>query len=507
MSPRWVRGVARRPRLQALVVALALVVGASGLLLLLRDEGDLAEEPVPTSQAAQQQREVPEEWEAARSEPVEDSVYPAVGDPGVDALHYGLDLAWDPDDRRLTGKATVTLRATAEAEESGELRLDLGAPLEVDEVRLDGNEASYAHAGKDLVVTAEVVEDEVHELTVRYAGTPRPVRAPTTRRDYSTLGWTVSEAGDVWTMQEPFGAYSWYPVHDHPSDKAFYDVEIRAPEPMLGVSNGELTERSTAGGVTSTHWSLDSPAASYLVTIAIGDYEVTEGESESGVPLTSWVLRGDRAGRRALEVVPDALSWAEQRLGPYPFDSLGVVLVDSESGMETQTMITLGRTGYVRSAPVILHEIVHQWYGDLVTPTDWRDLWMNEGMAMYLQLVYEAQRQGVGIDAVMRDAAAREPAMRREAGPPADYDPEAFGEGVVYYGPARMWHAVRDRVGDRAFWRMVRRWPATHAGGNASREEYLAWVERETGAELTPLFDAWLLGEESPSAGGGPARG
>lgn len=510
------RHLPRRPRLLALVAALTLVLVATAALLLLRDDGDLAEEPVRTSRAAEELDEVPAAWEPALSEPVEDSVYPAVGDPGVDALHYALDLAWDPDAELLTGEATITLRVTSAAEDSGRLRLDLGTPLEVEELRLDGEEvevasddgeldtdgteAAYLHDGKDLVVAAPapVAEDEVHELVVRYAGTPEPVQAPTTRSDFETTGWTVSDAGDVWTMQEPFGAYSWYPVHDHPSDKAYYDVEISAPEPLVGVANGELTDRRTAGGVTTTHWELDSPAASYLITIAIGDYEVTQAESSSGVPLSYWVLRGDAGGRRALEATPGALTWVEDRLGRYPFDSLGVLLVDSESGLETQTMITLGSNDYVRSAPVIVHEIVHQWYGNLVTPNDWSDLWMNEGMAMYLQLVYEAGREGTPIDVVMNRWSRREPAMRREAGPPADYDPQAFGESVVYVAPALMWHEVRRRVGDEAFWRMVRAWPTSRANENATREEYLAWVEEETGEELTPVFDAWLLEETSP---------
>ncbi len=206
------RRLVRRPRLLALVAVLTLVLVASGALLLLRGGGELAEEPAPDSEAAAELRNVPDAWAPAVSDPVEDSVYPAVGDPGVDALHYALDLDWDPDEERLTGEATITVRATGAAEDAGELRLDLGEPLEVEEVRLDGEEvqeatddseldtdgteASYAHVGKDLVVAAAVAEDEVHELVVRYAGTPEPVEAPTTRGDFETTGWTVSKAGE-----------------------------------------------------------------------------------------------------------------------------------------------------------------------------------------------------------------------------------------------------------------------------------------------------------------------
>ena len=106
--------------------------------------------------------------------------------------------------------------------------------------------------------------------------------------------------------------------------------------------------------------------------------------------MTYWTPRGDARSLRSVQVAGDELDWIEDRLGPYPFSSLGLVVVDSTSGMETQTMITLGTTEYTLSPAVVVHEMIHQWYGDQVTPRDWRDVWMNEGMAMYLQVLWEA---------------------------------------------------------------------------------------------------------------------
>ncbi|NYG54004.1 M1 family aminopeptidase [Nocardioides perillae] len=466
---------------------------------------------MPGSQAAQEEaaaRPVPDEWRTALSEPREDSVYPAVGDPGVDALHYDLALDWAPDDRLLEATATVTFRATTDADQ---VTLDLAPALEVTSARLDGAEVEVEHDGKDLRVLAPFRADAVHELEVDYAGSPEPVDAPTTRSDFSTTGWTTTGRGAVWTMQEPFGAYSWYPVNDHPSDKAFYDVAVTAPDPFVGVSGGALVERSRGDGETTTRWRLDAPAAAYLVTVAIDDYVVRESTSASGVPLSVWTRRGDRVGARRMRALPDVLAWAERRLGPYPFETLGVVLTDSESGMETQTMITLGRTDYVQSPAVVLHEVVHQWWGDVVGPTDWRDLWLNEGMTTYLQWVWEAEAGDVPLEVFVEAARSREPSLRRESGPPAAYDPLAFGESNVYVAPALMWHAVRERVGERRFWRFVRAWPAARAvdglavgqgppigDGHGTRRQVERFAERVTGAELGDLFDAWLDSPRSP---------
>ncbi|KQW47855.1 hypothetical protein ASC77_15660 [Nocardioides sp. Root1257] len=432
---------------------------------------------------------------AGVSTPVEDRVYPDVGDPGVDALHYDLSLTWAPDSRVLTGHEELRLRATEDADH---LQLDLAGDLTVDAVTVDGEDADFEHDGKDLVVSHDVRADQRYRLVLDYHGTPQPVPAPTKRSDFNTTGWTTMPNGDVWTMQEPYGAYSWYAVNDQPSDKALYDITVRAPKPMVGVANGELVARRTIGGREMTRWRLDEPASSYLVTVAIGDLTVTGDRSASGVPMAYWTPRGRPALVDKLRRAPAGLAWLEDRLGPFPFDSLGFLIVDSESGMETQTLITLGDTGYATSPEVLVHEMAHQWYGDQVTPVDWRDVWMNEGMAMFLQGAWMAQDQGTSIESVMDTWATAEPELREQYGPPADYDPEAFGASNIYYGPALMWDELRKRLGDKEFWRLVRAWPAAHAYGNADYDDITSWWSDQTGQDLSGFFHDWLLGETSP---------
>ena len=347
------------------------------------------------------------------------------------------------------------------------------------------------------MVTAPVEADERYELVVAYEGTPEPADPPTQRTDIATTGFTIDRDHQVWTMQEPFGAYTWYAVNDQPSDKALYDFTLSVPAPWTGIANGEQVGDETADGVHTTSYRLAEPAASYLVTLAFGDYLRTDDVGPRGLPITYWTPQG-RPPNRGLRSSPEAIAWLEQYLGPYPFDTAGIVLVDSDSGMETQTMITLGDNAYSTAASTVLHEFAHQWYGDQVTPRDWSDLWMNEGMAMYLQLMWDAEQQGTPIDDFLALYAEQEAQYRRESGPPGDFDPQGFGNSNVYFGGAFLWHAVRRQVGDDAFFEAVRGWPQAYDNASTDRATLLAYLERTTGEQLDAVWEAWLLGRRSP---------
>jgi aminopeptidase N len=313
-----------------------------------------------------------------------------MGTTSLDALHYGLDLTWAAKTKLLTGTATIRFRATRS---ESEVSLDLGPSLHLVAVRLDGRVAPAAHPGSKLVVSTGLLRrDSRHTLVFRYHGSPHSYVAPRKLQNLSGLGWTDNSAGEVWTPEEPFGAFTWFPVNDQPSDKAFYDITWHTKSAWTGVSNGQLVGDSVRRGVRTTRWELDSPAASYLVTAAIGPYREYLQTGPHSLPLTYWVTDADKSVLHVLSQTPAMLRWLEARLGRYPFDSLGDVVVPIHSAIETQTMVTMGAPLLQSSSgPTdLLHEYVHSWYGDEATPSDWQDLWLNESFAYYVQLTWEA---------------------------------------------------------------------------------------------------------------------
>lgn len=434
--------------------------------------------------------------EAAQSDPVEDPYYPEHSNPEIDVLHYFLDLDWDGQE--LTGRATVTFQPTRDSEVS---RLDLASGLAVSRVTLDGDPVDFAHARDGLELDTDHLDvDSTHTVTIDYRGAPEPTPAPSMRLDMTGgLGWTLDKDGNVYTFQEPYGAFTWYPVNDHPSDEALYDARITTYGGDVAVFNGQRVSRSAGGGSTTSVWHVEEPMASYLATIAIGPYREVVDETPTGFPISYWVMPRDRDVLDKLISDGDAaLPWLEEHVGRYPFSSLGVVVVGGNSGMETQTMVTMSRGAVLRPDAVLLHEFAHMWFGNSVSPTDWQGMWLNEGWAMYMQQWFERDTGMPVYGGGIEQWRAYDNPSRRLAGPPGDYDPAWFGDSNVYLGPAMMLDRIRQRIGDAAFEDLVRSYVREFAGEHVDRETFTTWVQDETGQDLEPLIDLWLDSPRTP---------
>ncbi len=440
----------------------------------------------------------PDQYKAALSHPVEDSAYPQTSNPEVDSLHYGLVLGWDPERRVLTGKETLIFRA---AESVGRIRLDLASAMHVTSVTLDGSAVGHQQSRDGLVVaTGPLSSGSDHVAVIAYDGTPRPTAAPSTRSDQGAgLGWSTEPDGTVYTFQEPYGAYTWYAVNDHPSDKAFYDVTITTPARWQGVFNGQLVSSATSGQVRINTWHLDSPAASYLTTIAIGPYRQYKDTGPGGLPISYWVMDKDRGELPLLRRDSrKAIGWLVAHLGPHPFSTLGVVIVGGQSAMETQSLITMSAGALQRPDAVLAHEYAHSWYGDSVGPSDWKALWLNEGFAMYVQGWFEQSTGHYQYAGGIDHWRALDQRFRDEAGPPGEPDPRQFASANVYICPALMLDAIRKRIGDRRFEAMMRAWPADHAYSDQNRASFVRWLNQFTGRNLTPLVNRWLDSPTTP---------
>jgi aminopeptidase N len=439
------------------------------------------------------------------SRPRRDPIYPDYGNPSLDVLRYELALAWAPQRRELSGTATLTIRAVTAVPD---LALDFSDAYAVESASLNGATVATGRRGNDLVVAAALDRDARATLVVRYRGTPKTVPMRSGRGDFPEgLGLRATADGEAWTMQEPYGASTWYPANDQPSDEAVYDVAVTVPEGWAAVAHGHpIGVTSTAAGDTY-RWRSTDPAAAYVATLAVARYTRITDTGPRGLPITYWVRTGkDEPLLPALRRTPTLLAWLERHFGPYPFPAAGVVIVDSVSAMETQEMVTYGaRLGSNRGRPgldlveeILFHEYAHQWFGDAVTPGDWRGMWLNEGFAMYAQWLWTVDVRGQSDAAWVRNARSADRLSRPVAGPPGDPHPDHFGEHNVYFGPALLLREIHRAVGDGEFFALARDWVQQHRNQTVDRSTFVRFVNRHTRRDFTALINRWLDSPTTP---------
>ncbi len=194
---------------------------------------------------------------------VGDPYFPLDGNGGYDVDHYGLEVAYDPKTDVLTGTATVSASAT---QNLSSFNLDLDG-LTVRSIRVDGRPSDWSRDGDELTVTPRRGIDDGSTFTavIRYDGVPQ------TLPDGS--GFFHTDDGAL-ALGQPHVADTWFPVNDHPIDKASYTIAITVPEGLEAISNGALESQRTKKGLTTWTWNAVEPMASYLAMMAIGEYDI-----------------------------------------------------------------------------------------------------------------------------------------------------------------------------------------------------------------------------------------
>jgi aminopeptidase N len=428
-----------------------------------------------------------------------DRLFPGAGNGGYDVTHYGLDLSYDPASGRLRGTAVVSATAT---QDLGRFDLDL-AGLTVRRVTVGGAAARVGRKGTELTVrpARTIGRGTRFETTVAYDGVPELLTDP----DGSHEGWFRTDDGAL-ALGEPVGSMAWFPGDDHPSDKAAYDLTVSVPDGLTAVSNGELVSSSRSGGRTSFHWRTTAPMASYLATVAIGHFDVTRSRTPTGLALYTAVdpRSQDAKTAAALRRIPEILAWESGLFGPYPFASAGAIVDHLPRGRVGYALETQNRPVFPGDGPppavdltTLVHELSHQWFGDSVTPSSWQDMWLNEGFATYTEWLWQEHEGGPPAG---RSAAAAFADSAAWAFPPAS-PPTAAAVSAppVYERGALVLYELRRALGDPAFLRLLKDWPAAHRHGNASTADFTAFCARYTSRDLKPLFDTWLYGVGRPA--------
>ncbi|GAA1601517.1 M1 family metallopeptidase [Actinoplanes couchii] len=425
-----------------------------------------------------------------------DPYFPKYGNGGYDVAGYDLNLRYEPGTNRLDGTATITATAT---QDLSRFNLDLSG-LAASAVTVDGAAATSAAEGAELVITpaAGLVRGRPFTVVVTYGGTPGPIENET----LGTSGWLRSGKNGAIALGQPESASTWFPVNDHPADKATFTLAMSVPDGVEVLSNGVPGEHETAGGRTTWRWTEDSPMASYLSTVVIGQYRITSG-THKGRPMVTAIpesLPADGPAAKSLARTGEITDFLETQFGPYPFQANGGVVVDEDQiryALETQSRPVYGNTFFLsgENTGVVAHELAHQWFGDSVALTRWQDIWLNEGFATYAEWLWS---EHIGEDTAQELFDLRYKAFDWSETPGDPTPQRLFGDAVYQRGGMTV-HALRKTMGDEAFFTLVKDWTATHRDGNVTTAQFITAASAAAGKPLDSFFEAWLNGTTRPA--------
>ena len=423
-----------------------------------------------------------------------DPLFPLAGNGGYDVSHYALRLSYEPDTHQLAGSATISATAT---QNLSRFDLDLRG-FDVSRLTVNGQAASFTRAGQELVITprAGLPAARPFTVTVDYAGEPQVVTDP----DGSIEGW-VPTADGAFVVGEPQGSPAWYPVNDNPRDKATFDFTVTVPTGLTVMANGVLASTTSARGHSTFVWREALPMAPYLATATLGRFDLTQYQLPTGLPVYV-AVDPKLSSAKVLDTLPDIIAFYSSIYGPYPFDAVGAIVDDAKNvgySLETQTKPVFDR---VPDEATLAHELSHMWYGDSVTLTRWPDIWLHEGFATWSEWIWSehnGRRSAHQFFENLYNTPAQDTAFWTP--PPGNPGtPENLFDGTIYDRGAMTLQALREKVGDTVFFRIMRGWASQHQYGNVTTAQFIALAERESGQDLGHFFDVWLYQDAKPTS-------
>ena len=421
-----------------------------------------------------------------------------------DLRHYTLDVRVDPDKKHLSGTNKIRFRMLRD---DTRIQIDLYANLDVDRIVLGTTPLKYAREINAVFVEFPETLRAGREYAIdfHYSGTP----IETGR--FGGIAFRKDPDGNHWinTACEGEGSSIWWPSKDQWRDEPDEGMDLRVaiPNHLVDVSNGRFLGKTDLGdGYTRWDWRVHYPINSYNVSLNIGNY-VHFAERMGDLTLDYYVLPAniENAKRQFAQARP-MLEIYEDVFGEYPFGKDGFKLIEVPySGMEHQSAVTYGNrwtNGYLerdwtgvgvslKFDFIIIHESAHEWFGNAVSAADVSDMWIQEGWATYLEVIYVERLFGADdalkyVNGLKEKVRNTEPIITQRGihrTPPADQ----------YFKGALFLHTLRHVVADEAkWWAMLRDVYQKFKYQNTMTEELLAFMNARLGMDLTPIFDQYL---------------
>jgi len=418
--------------------------------------------------------------------------------------YYRTHWNIDPAEYFISGSVTSYFKPTS----SGSLKsigFDCSTLLNIDSIYYNGQKLNH---------TAYSTSDS-NELLIHLPQAALPSMLDSTTIYYHGIPFDDGEsfhqdshggAPIITTLSEPYGALLWWPCRQDLTEKAdSMDIFITVPAGNLAGSNGVLVGADTSGSNITYHWKERYPIATYLVGVAVTNYVQFTQYSKTSLgdsfPVVNYVYPESLPSLRAMAPATlQMLHLYDSLYGPYPFrkEKYGQAQWNWGGGMEHQTMSFV--VDY--SFHLVCHEMAHQWFGDKITCGSWKDIWLNEGFAVFNEGMSLEFLQGEG--AYFQWIATELPVANDPHG--SIYVTDTTNTGTIFssvlsYAKAGyVLRTLRWLLGDSAFFSAIRQYQAdtnlAYNFANTGDIEY--YFEKTSGKNLTKFFNDWIYSAGYP---------
>jgi len=412
-----------------------------------------------------------------------------------DVQNYKMKFSFDIDDKKIFGN--VKMNANSMTDTLNSVYLNFLSNMKIKYVKLNKYDAVYKHENDYLIIDTKnkIRDKENFDIEIKYEGKPK-------KMGFDSFGFKEFDGEPtIYTLSEPTYAPTWWPCKDLTTDKFTHEMAVTVPSQLTVASNGTLEETQSDGyGNKTFYWKSIYPITTYLVSLAIGDYEhwadtytSLDGTKEMPVVYYTYPSYTERAKKDWANTV-DMIEFYSKTYGEYPFidEKYGMVMFGWFSGaMEHQTLTSMGYTlvtGDDRYDYVVAHELAHQWFGDAVSPETWKEIWLNEGFASYSEALWAEHLKGKnGLINYM---------TKEDYGYfiGTVYDPEGFiFSPTVYQKGSWVLHMLRGVVGDTVFFNILRTYFDKYKYKTANTLQFKEVCENVSGMDLTFFFDQWVI--------------
>lgn len=432
----------------------------------------------------------------------------AAAEPQADQTNYDIkwyDITIRVNDTTEILYGNVTFVATATRDGVSQIDVDLNSGMTVNGITAPSGPLTYSRTGDFVTVTLDRTYNSGEQFRFDFAYSGHPIEG-----GFQAFAFDWRSGFRVITsLSEPYFSRTWWPCKDRNDDKPdSIGIHIEVDTALYCASNGTLDSITTMAGSNSRtfHYTCHYPIATYLFSVAIAPYVVWQqnyvyNSGQGTMPVIYHVYPEYYSlSTTTWNQTPQMIGALADVYGPYPFptEKYGHANFEWGGAMEHQTCTSMGGNTFGFNTWVIVHELSHQWWGDLVTCKSWHDIWLNEGWASYSEAVYQLTMNGWAAYHTYMNSMAYKGSGTVWCDDTTSVG-RIFNGSLSYDKGAWVMHMLRGVLGEDLFAAGIAAYRNAFAGGAASTQDFQNVWEAATGVNLNAFVSEWLYGQYCPN--------